>query len=87
MTRGMNSKISQQIQEEQNHGRQKYGGVYLDEFSHDDQNPTYVWINCIRDHLERARQGTPMEYRQHLIKVAGLAVSAVESFDRKQQLK
>lgn len=78
----MNSEISRQIQEEQNHGRQKYGRGPFD-FEHDDSHLDFMWIGWIREHLERAEHGTPMEYRQHLIKAAGLAVSAIEALDRK----
>lgn len=81
----MNQKIAEAIQAEQNHGRQKYGGS-TDNFEHDDATNNSVWHNCIFEHNERARQSTPMERRQHLIKVAGLAVSAVEAFDRKTKI-
>jgi hypothetical protein len=78
----MNSKISTQIQVEQNHGRKKYGSGPRD-FAHDDRHPDSVWHQCIADHNKRASLATPLERRQHLIKVAGLAISAIESFDRK----
>lgn len=78
----MNAKISEEIQAEQNHGRQKYGKGPND-FRHDDNHLERVWHMCIHDHNVRASMATPMERRQHLIKIAGLAVSAIESFDRK----
>jgi hypothetical protein len=81
----VNAKISAEIQSEQNHGRQKYGRG-PDDFQHDDRQCYGVWHDCIDDHLSRARNATPMERRQHLIKIAGLAVSAIESFDRKNGL-
>lgn len=80
----MNAKIAEEIQAEQNHGRQKYGNGPHD-LAHDDATPDDVWHSCIDDHNQRAWNSTPMERRQHLIKVAGLAVSAVEAFDRKNK--
>jgi len=79
----MNTKIAAEIQAEQEHGREKYG-IGPHDLEHDDAMDDAVWHNCIWDHNERARNSTPMERRQHLIKVAGLAVSAVEAFDRKR---
>lgn len=77
----MNDKIAKQIQDEQDHGRQKYGG-HKDNLAHDSRNKHIDWARCIADHNSRALVATPMERRQHLIKVAGLAVSAIEAFDR-----
>jgi hypothetical protein len=82
----MNAIIAEQIQAEQEHGRTKYGAGPND-FSHDDNNDDSIWCRCIADHNQRAFEATPMERRQHLIKVAGLAVSAIEAFDRKTQLR
>ncbi|HEX3800283.1 MAG TPA: hypothetical protein VH413_16425 [Verrucomicrobiae bacterium] len=79
----MNRKIAQEIQAEQNHGRQKYGRGPHD-FRHDDRHTQKDWHLFIVDHNERAESATPLERRQYLIKVAGLAVSAVECFDRKR---
>jgi hypothetical protein len=77
----MNPRIAAEIQAEQNHGREKYGSG-PDDFGHDDDHSYSDWHAYIDDHNNRARNSTPRERRQHLIKVAGLAVSAVESFDR-----
>jgi hypothetical protein len=77
----MNAKIAAEIQAEQNHGREKYGG-HAENLEHDDNTPDGRWHAYINDHNQRARNATPMERRQHLIKIAGLAVSAIESFDR-----
>jgi hypothetical protein len=82
-TANMNPQIAEEIQAEQEHGRSKYG-TGPDDFVHDDAMDDSVWHQCIWDHNERARWSTPMERRQHLIKLAGLAVSAVEAFDRKR---
>lgn len=75
--------ILAEIRDEQEHGRDKYGSGPHD-FSHDDGHIPSDWLDMIEDHRQRARFETPMEWRQRMIKIAGLAVSAVESFDRKQ---
>lgn len=79
----MNQKIHEEIQEAQRHGRQKYGSG-PDDLAHDDAVPQDNWHRYIGDHNERAELSPPMDRRAHLIKVAGLAVSAVEAFDRQQ---
>jgi len=80
----MNLKIIKEIQAEQDHGRQKYGSGPND-FAHDDKHTDENWHEFIDEHNRRASESTPMERRQHLIKVAGLAVSAIEAFDRKHE--
>lgn len=82
----MNDRISKEIQSEQNHGRSKYGNG-PDDFAHDDKHDYRDWHIFIADLNVRASITTPMERRQYLVKVAGLAVSAIESFDRKTLLK
>lgn len=77
----MNAKISDEIQQEQDHGREKWGDGPND-LSHDDATEDPLWHLYIANHNDRAACATPMERRQHLIKVAGLAVSAIEAFDR-----
>ncbi len=84
MAEGMNDKLKKEIEDEQAHGRCKYG-LGPEDFSHDDIVPNIVWHNCIDDHNKRAEQATPMDRRQHLIKVAGLAISALEAFDRRRE--
>lgn len=78
----MNEKIAAEIQIEQDHGRAKYGNAF-DDFAHDDAHIEIDWHNMIDDHNERGRHETPMERRQRLVKIAGLAVSAIEAHDRK----
>lgn len=78
----MTHSIAKEIQAEQEHGRTKYGSG-PDDFAHDDAHAESDWHLYIADHNERAKAATPMERRQYLIKVAGLAVSAIEAFDRK----
>jgi len=80
----MNAQIASEIQTEQDHGRQKYAGR-PNNFRHDDCHTDEEWAAYIADHNERAKIAPPMERRQHLIKVAGLAISAVESIDRKSE--
>lgn len=79
----MTREIAEQIQAEQEHGRTKYGSG-PDYLQHDDGVPNEIWHECIDEHNERGMAATPMDRRQHLIKIAGLAVSAIESFERKQ---
>lgn len=75
----MNAKLIEEIQQAQDHVRQKYGN------GPDDPTADFVWHEFIRDHNEQADLATPMERREHLVKIAGLACSAVEAFDRKQE--
>jgi len=77
----MNQRIYDEIQEAQRHGRQKYGSgpEYLE---HDDRVHPEAWHRYIEDHNERAALSTPTDRRSHLIKLAGLAVSAIEAYDR-----
>lgn len=77
----MNDKIAAQIQAEQDHGRLKWGQG-PDDYAHDDEIPDEDWHAFIADHNQRGLISTPMERRQHLVKVAGLAISAIEAFDR-----
>lgn len=78
----MTPKLAAQIQSEQDHGREKWGRG-ADDYAHDDATPEKAWHDYIAAHNERARCATPMERRQHLIKLAGLTVSAIEAFDRR----
>ena len=82
MSPQISAEIQAAIQAEQEAGRQKYGKD-ANNFAHDDCTPDAAWHGYIADHNERAKESTPMERRQHLLKVAGLAISAVEAFDRK----
>jgi hypothetical protein len=76
-------KLILEIRSAQAHGREKYGGD-PNNLAHDDATPDGRWNDYIEDHNERAKAGTPMERREHLVKVAGLAMSAIEAFDRNQ---
>ncbi len=78
----MNGNIANEIQAAQDHGRSKYGSGPND-YAHDDAHSDLDWHVFIERHNRLGEQATPRERREYLIKVAGLAVSAVESFDRK----
>lgn len=79
----MNEQIAAEIQAEQDHGRIKYGGD-PNSTAKDDLNTPEQWASFIKDHNERALlyETLMQERRQHLVKVAGLAVSAIEAIDR-----
>lgn len=80
----MSPQLAREIQDAQNHGRQKYGNG-PDDFAHDDAHENGTWYKCIEDHNARSMETFPMDRREHLVKLAGLAVSAIESFDRKRK--
>lgn len=82
----MSEKVMGEIIEEQEHGREKYGGDAMS-VAHDDLHTDGEWTEMIRSHLIRAEISPPMERRQYLIKLAGLAKSAVEAFDRRSKAK
>lgn len=49
----------------------------------DDEQLPHMWIDYIQEYSVKADEAAnPTEYRRQLIKVAALAVAAVESFDR-----
>lgn len=73
----MNHNLQKEIQGAQDHGRQKHNRTV-----EGDNHTDGEWASYIADHNERARLSPPMDRRQHLIKVAGLAVSAIEQIDR-----
>jgi hypothetical protein len=63
------------------HGLQKHGGANA--IAHDFQHDQADWCSFLRDHVERARCGSPQEYREELAKIGGLALSAAFVFDNK----
>ena len=81
---GLNIALFKEVVAEQRHGREKHGRG-PDDLSHDDWHSDEAWHEFIAEHNHRARNATPMERRQHLIKAAGLCLSAVEAFDRSRQ--
>ena len=48
----------------------------------DDELQPHDWVDFIEEYLERVKSGTPEAYRMNLVKVAALAVAAIESYDR-----
>jgi hypothetical protein len=51
--------------------------------AHDDSHVQSDWIEIIRMHNESYFDGG--HYRRHLIKIAALAIAAIESHDRKRR--
>ncbi len=59
----------------------KYGGI-----DHDDMNDPNYWTEQIRDRAifaNRTIYSDAVTYRRRMIQIAALAISGVESFDRK----
>lgn len=51
--------------------------------SHDDTHTQFHWTKFIREHADRSVRGQARDdFRQQMIRVAALAVAAVQSFDR-----
>ena len=69
-----------EIEKEREHQDHKWGGP-----DHDDKHGDYDWIAFIVKHLGRAVQsmGFHRNYRDCMLRVAALAVAAVEAHDRK----
>jgi hypothetical protein len=80
----MNNELAAEIQAEQDYGRQKYGRR-ADNFAHDDAHTPQEWASFVVEMARRAAHETPIEYRQRMVKVAGLACSAIEAFDRTER--
>lgn len=78
----MTSQLAYEIQLEQNHGRSKYGKGE-DDCEHDDMHDESDWLNFMHSKLREAEFCTPQDYRHKMIQVAGFAVSAIESMERK----
>lgn len=49
----------------------------------DDNNSYHDWAKFISYQLDRGRYEQPSEMRERLVKVAALAVAAIESYDRR----
>ena len=59
----------------------KWGGS-----THDDQHSIFDWVIFIRHHTNRAVGGRAEDdYRKQMVRVAALAVAAIQAFDRKHQ--
>jgi hypothetical protein len=59
----------------------KWGGP-----EHDDEHDPLHWCGFVGEHLARARKERGVIYRYQMIRVAALAIAAVESFDRRAAL-
>lgn len=73
--------VYEEIREERAHQDTKWGGA-----QHDDQHHPHDWLTYLVGHLGRA-WSYPFEpdvYRRQLIRVAALAVAAIESYDRRR---
>jgi hypothetical protein len=81
-------KILEEIREERNHQDKKWGGP-----AHDDQHNAYAWVAFITTYLGQAISDFVNEnhlglvqlrkFRYNMVKVAALAVAAIEVVDRK----
>ena len=79
----MSGRIAKQITIEQRRGRQKYGNSQND-FAYDDSHTYGEWQEKIIDHAETLNCFARSQgFRHELVKIAALAVSAIEAFDRR----
>jgi hypothetical protein len=78
MIDGQTKVIAQVIQERRMQDRQ-WGGSH-----HDDSHDLIDWIQYMGYQATHIKSGDP-KYRERLIKIAALAVAAIESLDRKAQ--
>lgn len=79
--------VLEEILEERKHQDKKWGGA-----NHDDHHGPYAWVAFITNYLGQAVGGLETEqlskaqlrsFRYNMLKVAALAVAAVEMADRK----
>lgn len=70
--------IYDQIKEERRIQDQKWGGI-----EHDDTHSSNDWVAYIAKHLGRAADWDYTAFRRHMIRVAALAVAAIEWVDRR----
>jgi len=70
--------VYDEIRQERKAQDKKWGGA-----AHDDVHTQFDWCEFIRHHTSRAVGGRKKDdYRKQMIRVAALAVAAVQSFDR-----
>lgn len=70
--------VYDEIRAEREHQDAKWGGPM-----HDDDHDEFDWLSYLDEHLGKARNAHETgTYRRQLVRVAALAVAAVESFDR-----
>jgi hypothetical protein len=72
-------KVLSEIHDERSRQDEKWGGS-----AHDDWHDKEDWIMFIKHYLSGA--DLPMNnFREEMVKIAALAVAAIESYDRKNQ--
>lgn len=78
-SRAMQLQVLRDIAEERAQQDAKHGGP-----SHDDTHSDFEWDWIINRHLERVIAATTTgKRRQQLVRVAALAIAAIESYDRR----
>jgi len=71
--------VFQEVAAEREKQDTKWGGT-----THDDTHSANDWRNYLREHIKKSRSE---DYRYQMIRVAALAIAAIESFDRKEAAK
>lgn len=74
---GMSNRIIEDINSERAEQDRRFGGPW-----HDDDHTPDDWIKFIRKHATQALTATPTDYRYELVRIAALAVAAIQSVDR-----
>ena len=81
----MSERILGEIVNERDLQDRQWGGP-----EHDDQHGMMDWLNYIQKQSNQAtallchqEPGGPEQYRERMVKIAALAVAAIESYDRK----
>ncbi len=74
-------KVVRHVKQERERQDSMWGGP-----KHDDEHTSNEWLAFIEDQAKDAGKAKLKErYRMGLVKVAALAVAAIQSFDRKQE--
>jgi hypothetical protein len=79
----MTTEILREVEDQQKRYRVEEGRRPDDTDGEDSLSPT-DWYNAIFKRNEHAAIGLPADRRTELVKVAALAVSAIEALDRRQ---
>lgn len=58
----------------------KWGGP-----AHDDQHTRNDWLDIIDEHLVRAHDGTDTIWRKQMVRVAAIAIAAIDAEDRRRE--
>ena len=78
MTNNEASVVILEVLEERAAQDKKWGGT-----EHDDQHSDHDWICFILEHAQRGELTTDTVFRKQMIRVAALAVAAVQAVDRR----